>query len=118
DLRTGFHLFRAVEPSSNQRREVILHIYSLGEQAAQTAALQDRTDRSELESTSNFIVLGIREVSTGAQSAMKFDVDSNSLRSVNWSRHRISLCLASEKLVLVRRALCLQTRTTTLSTIH
>jgi diguanylate cyclase (GGDEF)-like protein len=55
DLRTGFHLFRAIEPSSNQRREVILHIYSLGEQAVQTDA--------------NYVVLGIREVSTGAQNA-------------------------------------------------
>lgn len=55
ELKNGFHLFRAVEPNSNQRREVILHIYSLNEQAAQPGA--------------NYVVLGIREVSTGAQSA-------------------------------------------------
>lgn len=59
DLRTGFHLFRAVEPSSNQRREVILHIYSLSEQATQAAASQNRAD---------YVVIGIREVSTGTQS--------------------------------------------------
>jgi diguanylate cyclase (GGDEF)-like protein len=73
DLRTGFHLFRAVEPSSNQRREVILHIYSLGEQTAQSDAAEDRTDRGASELMSNFVVLGIREVSTGAQSTLSPD---------------------------------------------
>jgi diguanylate cyclase (GGDEF)-like protein len=61
----GFLLCRAVEPGTDVRREVVLHLYSLGEET--TAGLDEGESRHSVPGQPSQFVLGLRLVNNASQ---------------------------------------------------